>query len=208
MVPRSAWQLSSLFLIGFALAFDSSEAATRLEQAEQLFHTGNGHAAEKIYRSLIREITSASTVPEASSEVHVRALSGLLGVALRYGDHPLAEKTIEAATTTFPSNPGLLTRAGEYMLYRGRLEDARSLWSRALELDSEAMEARYRLAELERSQAPQRDPKAPYQWFEKRFRSKQPIAPNDLEWIGRACLRLEKYEWDGAQKAYQDALDA
>jgi tetratricopeptide (TPR) repeat protein len=97
---------------------------------------------------------------------------------------------------------------GSYYAYRGEFEKARDAWQKAVLHDEEAFEARFRLMEAEESLGTSPDPLSSYSWFVDRYENGGPLSPSDLEWVGRAYVKLEKYEWDGAQKAYQEALDA
>jgi tetratricopeptide (TPR) repeat protein len=179
-----------------------------LEQADQLFSSGEGHQALGIYRTLVQEITATATPSDASRECFAGALGGQIRASLRFGDHPLAEKSIQLAESSLPKDATLRVLAGNYFEYRGELEKAEASWRKAIEAKPDCFEARYQLAELDQvlSSSPERT--APYRWFLDQYNQQDRLPLSDLEWVGRACVRLEKYEWDGAQKAYKEALDA
>jgi cellulose synthase operon protein C len=178
-----------------------------LSEAEQLFSSGRGHEALTIYRSLVHEASSAPSLPAASREVYSQALAGVLRACLRFGDHALAEKTIRMAMETFPTNTILLTLAAQYAEYRGRLKEAKALWRKALENAPDSMEVRYRLAELAMVTSVSPERVSPYRWLVEQYSNGPKLTPPDLEWVGRACVRLERYDWEGAQKVYKEALD-
>ncbi len=197
------------FLIGFFFmvqVFSASSAS--ISEADRLFRTGQGREALKIYQGLVYEATSAANLSEATREVFSQALAGILRSSLRFGEHLLAERTIHLATETFPTDTTLLNLAGQYAEYRGRLTQAETFWRKALEISSDSLEARFRLAELRMGTTPPGERLAPYQQLLERYLNGPKLTAMDLEWVGRACVRLEKYDWEGAQKVYKEALDA
>ncbi len=196
-----------LFILFFFFAPLQGNAG-RILQADQLLRSGKGHEALEIYQGLVHESTSAAHLSTASGEVFSQALAGILRASLRFGEHALAEKVIQLATQSFSTDTTLLNLAGCYAEYRGRLREAEAFWKKALEIAPESLEARYRLAELGMVTSASPERIVPYRWLLDRYLKGPKLQPKDLEWVGRACVRLEKYDWEGAQKAYKEALDA
>ena len=206
----SAWMKILISSAFFSFLFGSVafSGSGRLSEADSLFRTGRGREALALYRALVREVTSTDQPSEASREIQSKALAGELRVALRFGDHAPAESAIALATSEFPGDETLLTLAGHYCFYRGRLEQARQFWEKAVGVSPNSLEARFQLLLLEEQVAPWEDRRQGYEWFFDRYQQGRVTRPEDQEWVGRACVKLEKYQWDGAQKVYQEALDA
>jgi tetratricopeptide (TPR) repeat protein len=198
-----------LFLLAVLMTACPAESLPpRLVEANHLFATGQGLEALRIYRALVQEATAADSLSPASRECFAGALAGQIRAALRFGDRTLADSSIDLATRTFPEDARLLILAGCCAEKRGALDRATQLWKEATRIAPSSLEARFRLAEAERVLDATAGLAAPYQWFVDEYNRRKKVSPEDLEWIGRACVRLEKYEEDGAQKAYQEALDA
>ena len=188
--------------------FMAQARPSRLNEADHLFWSGKGMQALALYQNLLSECTATETLSGASQEVQAAASAGILRSCLRFGKHDLAEKTLALISQTQPPQAEPLTWAGNYAEYRGRLQEARDYWNQALQADPMALEARYRLAEATSVLSSSSERVIPYRWFLEKYKQNSAFSPTDLEWIGRACVRLEKFEWDGAQKAYKQALDA
>lgn len=196
-----------LFTVSFLLSLSAEADSKRLEEADRLFWIGKGKPALALYQQLLSECTAAAQLSKASAEVQSGALIGILRASLRFGLHDLAENTLKLVSGITPNNPEVFTWAGNYMDYRGRLEEAQEYWNKAIGMNPNELEPRYHLAEANQVKSSSSERAASYRWFLDKFKQNASFSPNDLEWIGRACVRLEKYEWDGAQKAYQQALD-
>ena len=191
----------------FLLHANSWCESARLREADRLFWTGQGHPALSVYSSLLAEVTGEAVPSAASQEVLAHSLSSEIRVALRFGDHALADRAIEVGLNLCPNSAEYPTTAGEYAAYRGRLDQAQDHWKRALELNSDAFEARFRKIELDERVSEPSNREENFKFFLDRYQESPILSPEDLEWVGRACVRLGKYEWDGAQKVYQQALD-
>ncbi|MCA9431951.1 MAG: tetratricopeptide repeat protein [Candidatus Omnitrophica bacterium] len=203
---------TSIYPIAVALAVILSSGASfgkDLTGALEALRTGKGREAVPVLRAIIADSTmAAADLSEASRQVYHQALEGIYQLAYRYGDEDLHRVFQSCVERDFPENAVLLTHLGQVYHYHGDYVRARKMWERALELEPEHLEARYRLLELrEWSEAPD-DLREDYQWFVDYYNRTENIPLPDLEWIGRACVKIDKFEWDGAQKAYQEALDA
>ncbi|MCA9418714.1 MAG: tetratricopeptide repeat protein, partial [Candidatus Omnitrophica bacterium] len=180
---------TSIYPIAVALAVILSSGASfgkDLTGALEALRTGKGREAVPVLRAIIADSTmAAADLSEASRQVYHQALEGIYQLAYRYGDEDLHRVFQSCVERDFPENADLLTHLGQVYHYHGDYVRARKMWERALELEPEHLEARYRLLELrEWSEAPD-DLREDYQWFVDYYNRTENIPPADLEWIGR-----------------------
>ncbi|MCA9449552.1 MAG: tetratricopeptide repeat protein, partial [Candidatus Omnitrophica bacterium] len=201
---------STVVLIILGSIFSSSALFGKdLADARQKVRTGQGRAALVTLREIIADCTAASsTLSEASRQNYFFALKGVYDLACRYGETDLFHLFETSVARDFPENPQLIALVGNCHHYRGEYSLAKEAWERALALDPENLEARFHLLELREWSEPPDALREEYRWFVDYYNEHEETLPADLEWIGRACVKIEKYQWDGAQKAYQQALDA
>lgn len=195
-----------LFFLLFTL-LQSASALTPMDNADITFEIGRSRESQDRYTKAIAELAGQTQLSATQTEELRLAYRGQIRVALRSGGYATAEATLKTALTHYPDDIDFLTLAGVYTEFRGRYEEAAAHWKSAVEKNPDALEARFRLIELDRMLGGEEGINDRYQWFVDRYNQGPPLPPRDMEWVGRACVRLEKYQEDGAQKAYKEALD-
>jgi tetratricopeptide (TPR) repeat protein len=210
LLSASTFMKASLALLSLSFLGPSGFAqSNRVAEANDLFRTGDGSGAASVYSQLIEEVTAAENPSDASRETLKASIAGLIRVGMRYGQHEEVEERIAQGLREFPDSVDILTLAGTYAAYRGRHVEALQTWERAILIDPlSAVEARYRLIRLNESVSIDPDRKSTYEWFTQAYEKGELTDPKDFSWVGRAYVQLQKYEWDGAQKVYQEILDA
>lgn len=207
-MPRTfAFPLRTLALLSVLVGPIFAE--TDLREADAAFAAGRGKEALAAYLEVIEGAPSSNA--SMSDEERARlahSLSGLFRCAMRYGDPKLFDRFERQVTDQFPDQPVLQTQLGRLREHRGDYAGAMEIWERVVEAHPDLLEPRFRLLELRERYEDPEELKPEYQSFLDRYNQSEKLTPEDLEWVGRACVKVEKYEWDGAQKAYQEALDA
>ena len=167
------------------------EARAREKQGEQLAAEGKGDEAIVCYRQAIR-------FDPARPDAYIR-----LGVLLKQAGRPgQAVKMLRKAIAADPNRArDILRRAPRELLEKGRIEEAISMYYRALILDPEDLVARMELAQLLASQGMLRD--ATYH-----YRVVLGYDPSHRDaWFNLGVLADAQGSRDGALASYRKVLE-
>lgn len=153
-----------------------------LQSAQQLLLTGKYAEAEDAFRAIAGDEAEAATLGIARSQ-HAR------------GERDAALKTIQAAITKHARSAALHCELGLLLFERGDYEAASAAAQQALELDANALAARWLVAELHLARGEMQPAEDAYAWLiDYQAQHGQPANLEDYIWIGRAAAQYARWK--------------
>ena len=150
-----------------------------LSSARRLRLTGRYGEAEEMFRTL-------------RAAYPIRATVGLARTLAETGRDDQAREMLRDAIEQHP-NAALMAELADLEFRRGRHDEAERLARRALALDDENVQARWRIAELQRVRGQLKAANDGYRWLVEYYNAHDVDDVDTLRWIGLAAARYARW---------------